>query len=381
MSTPPLIVHLIHHFDVGGLENGMVNLINHIPPDRFRHAIVCMQGFSSYHKRITNPAVKLYALEKKPGKDPAVFYRMARVFRELRPDIVHSRNLSALEGQFVAAICGVAARIHGEHGRDMFDLYGKNWKYNLLRKLARSVVHRYIALSCDLQQWLVDTVGVPRERIRQIYNGVDTERFQPRTSRTIELFPPGFMQGDEIIIGSVGRMAEVKNFPALVQAFLNLISARPDLRRRIRLIIVGEGMSRSICQELINNAGANDIVWLPGERSDIPQLMRAFDLFVLPSLGEGISNTILEAMASGLPVLATDVGGNPELVKEGVTGRLMQPDDPGMLAQIVLDYIENPDRLQQHGQAARKRVEASFSMDSMVRGYINVYDEMLSRPR
>ncbi len=376
---PPLIVHVVHHFDVGGLENGMVNLINRIPEARYRHAVVCMQGYSDYSRRIRHPDVRFFALEKKPGKDFAVHRRLARALRELRPDIVHTRNLSALEGQFVAAWCGVPARVHGEHGRDVFDLHGRKFKYNLLRRLARPLVHRYIALSRDLQEWLVDTVGVKPARIAQIYNGVDIERFQPRTGLRGQFGPPGFAGEDSIVIGSVGRMAAVKDFPTLVRAFLDVIGTRPELRARLRLAIIGEGQSRAACQALAHEAGAGAIVWLPGERADVPELMRGFDLFVLPSLGEGISNTILEAMASGLPVIATRVGGNPELVQAGATGRLIAPGNPAELAQALLDYVDDPARLAREGAAARARVEARFSMDAMVRGYLGVYDEVLAQ--
>lgn len=376
----PLIAHVIHHFDVGGLENGMVNLINRIPEDRYRHAVVCMQGYSDYSRRIRHPDVKFFALDKKPGKDFGVYRRMARVLRELKPDIVHTRNLSALEGQFAAAWCGVPARVHGEHGRDVFDLHGKNRKYNLLRKLARPLVHRYIALSRDLRQWLIDTVGVAPERIAQIYNGVDIERFHARDGARSAFGPPGFAGGEQIVIGSVGRMAVVKDFPTLVRAFLDVVAARPELRAKLRLAIVGDGQSRPACQALADEAGASDIVWLPGERDDVAELMRGFDLFVLPSLGEGISNTILEAMASGLPVVATHVGGNPELVEDGVTGRLVSPGNPQALAQALLDYVDDPARLARQGAAARARVEANFSMDAMVRGYLGVYDEVRARP-
>ena len=377
--APPLIVHVVHHFDVGGLENGMVNLINRIPQDRYRHAVVCMQGYSDYSQRIRHPGVNFFALDKKPGKDLGVYRRMARVLRELKPDIVHTRNLSALEGQFVAAWCGVPARVHGEHGRDVFDLHGKNRKYNLLRKLARPLVHRYIALSRDLEQWLVETVGVKPERIAQIYNGVDIERFRPRNQPRGEFGPAGFASGEHVVIGSVGRMAEVKDFPTLVRAFLDVVGRRPEWRSRLRLVIVGDGASRARCQAMVDQAQAGDIVWLPGERSDVPELMSGFDLFVLPSLGEGISNTILEAMASGLPVLATRVGGNPELVEQGVTGRLIPPGDAASLAQALLEYGDDPARLVAQGSAARARVEANFSMDAMVRGYLGAYDEVLAR--
>ena len=120
---------------------------------------------------------------------------------------------------------------------------------------------------------------------------------------------------------------------------------------QIRLIIVGEGNSRQACIELLREAGAEALAWLPGERADVPELMRAMDLFVLPSLGEGISNTILEAMSTGLPVVATRVGGNEELVKEDITGTLVPPDEPAALTKAILEYYRNPDLLVDHGRA------------------------------
>ncbi len=379
---PPLIAHIVHRFDVGGLENGMVNLLNRISPARYRHAVICLDGYGDYRLRITNPAVTFFALHKRPGKDLGLYRRLAATLRGLAPDLVHTRNLSALEGQFVAAWCGVPARVHGEHGRDVFDLEGKNRKYNLLRKLARPFIHRYIAVSQDLERWLVETVAVPRARIRQIYNGVDTERFRPATgprrASPCPGMPASFAEGETVLIGSVGRMAAVKDFPTLVRAFARVVATRPALRARLRLAIVGEGPARQACLELARAAGLADQVWLPGERTDVPELLRAMDVFVLPSLGEGVSNTILEAMASGLPVIATRVGGNPELVEEGVTGRLVPPGDPEALARALLEYLDDPARLAREGRAARARVEARFSMGAMVRAYLGVYDDLLA---
>jgi len=374
---PPLIVHVVQHFGVGGLENGMVNLLNHMPPERYRHAIVCLDGYTDFRHRLQRNDVQFFALNQRPGHDFKLYGRLFKLLRELRPDLVHTRNLSALESQFVATAAGVKARVHGEHGRDVFDLHGKNRKYNLLRKLARPLVHHYISVSKDLASWLEQTVGVERQRITQIYNGVDSVRFHPRQDARAPIGPAGFMQGSELLIGSVGRMAQVKDFPTLVRAFVRLLEAQPELRERLRLVIVGEGGSRAECLELLRAANAEQLAWLPGERSDVAEIMGALDIFVLPSLGEGISNTILEAMASGLPVVATQVGGNPELVEHGQTGKLVPPGDAAALAQALLEYIEDNGKIQSHGRAARTKIDAGFSMAAMVRSYLGVYDGVL----
>src|SRR5665647_460550 len=188
----PLIVHVIHRFDVGGLENGVVNLINHMPADRYRHAIVCLQGYTDFRKRLKQDNVEIYDMAKHDGHDFGLYVRLFRIFRQLRPAIVHTRNLSALESQVVAALAGVRSRVHGEHGRDIYELHGKNWKYKLLRKLVRPLVGHYIAVSKDLRNWLINTVGVAPNNVSQIYNGVDNIRFNPAQTQHISSAPPGF---------------------------------------------------------------------------------------------------------------------------------------------------------------------------------------------
>jgi len=378
-TDAPLIVHVIHRFGVGGLENGIVNLINNMPEERYRHAIVCLQGYTDFHKRLQRDNVAIHDMAKRDGHDPGVYLRLFRIFRQLRPAIVHTRNLSAMEAQTVAALAGVPGRVHGEHGRDTYDLHGRNRKYNLLRRGVRPFIGHYIAVSQDLQNWLTSAVGVEQSHISQIYNGVDSVRFHPAQTPRTQLGPPGFADEDSIVIGSVGRMAAVKDYPNLTLAFLRLLELAPALRDRLRLVIVGEGESREFCLRLLEKYGAGHLAWLPGERADIPALMAAMDIFVLPSLGEGISNTILEAMATGLPVIATRVGGNPELVQEGVTGRLVPPMDSEALAQALLHYARDADRRHAHGRAAREIIDRQFSIPAMVQGYLSVYDRLPQR--
>ena len=377
VRQPPLIVHLIHHLGVGGLENGLVNLINHIPPERYRHAIVCLKGYSDFRQRIKRKDVEIVALNKREGQDFGLYLNLFRTLRRMKPDIVHTRNLGTMEGQVIAALAGARTRIHGEHGRDIFDLYGKNRKYNILRKAISPFVNHFIAVSRDLESWLASTVGAPSSRINQIYNGVDTLRFQPRSKKGFIGGPKGFFTERSFVIGSVGRMAEVKSYPSLVQAFLMLLRKEPALQERLRLLVVGDGNTRHKCMDMLREAGAQAFAWLPGERSDIPELMQAMDLFVLPSLGEGISNTILEAMSTGLPVIATQVGGNVELVREGVTGMLIPPGEPASISDAILKYYTNPDLRVHHGQAARQHIESAFSIEAMTASYLQVYDKAL----
>ena len=378
-SYAPLVAHIIQRLAVGGLENGVVNLINHMPEDRYRHIIVCLAHSTDYARRLKTQNVPVMALHQRPGQDFSVHRRLLRLLRNLRPDVVHTRNLSGLEFQAIAAVAGVRARVHGEHGRDMQDLTGRSVKYKLFRKAFRPFVHHYTAVSMDLAHWLVDTIRIRPDRVTQIYNGVDSKKFRPRTGKRDDVLPAGFLRANSLVVGTIGRMQTVKNQLMLVHAYLHLIQRDREARERLRLVIVGDGPSRNTCLEILRASGAEALAWVPGERANIPELIRAFDLFVLPSLAEGISNSILEAMASGLPVIATCVGGNPELVIDGQTGLLVPADNPVTMAAAIEGYLHNQSKLIEHGMAGRKRVEKYFSIDSMISGYMSLYDDVLNR--
>ncbi|MDC8756862.1 TIGR03088 family PEP-CTERM/XrtA system glycosyltransferase [Janthinobacterium fluminis] len=381
VAPAPLIVHLIHQLGVGGLENGLVNLINHMPPERYRHAIVCLKESTSFHRRITRPGVEIISLNKREGKDWGHYLRLYQTLRRLRPQLIHTRNLGSIEGQLLAAVAGVKCRVHGEHGRDMADLHGRSLKYNLLRQMLRPLVGHFIAVSGDLQRWLVERIGAQPARVTHIGNGVDSLLFHPRLGPPAAVGPPGFLCENAFVVGSVGRMVDVKDFATLVRAFLLLLRAEPGPRTRLRLLIVGAGPCRADCIAMLQQAGAGALAWLPGERDDIAQLMRAMDLFVLPSLAEGSSNTILEAMASALPVVATAVGGNVDLVQAGWTGALVPPRSPELLAEAIARYYRTPDLGPRHGARARRQILAEHGLPAMAHAYLAVYDAMTAPRR
>jgi sugar transferase (PEP-CTERM/EpsH1 system associated) len=375
----PLIAHVIYRFDVGGLENGLVNLINHMPAQLFRHAIVSLTDHSDFRERLKRDDISVFTLHKPPGNSPATVLKLWRLFRRLRPDIVHTRNIAALDATVPAALAGVPVRIHGEHGRDVDDLDGANTRRQLVRRLYKPFVHQYIALSGDLARYLRDKIGVPYSRIAQIYNGVDSSLFHPPAGCREEVPHPGFSGPGQFVIGTVGRMQEVKDQLTLARAFVRLLQIMPGAQERLRLVMVGDGPLRERVSAVLAEAGADRYAWLPGKRDDVARIMRSFDLFVLPSLAEGISNTILEAMATGLPVLATEVGGNPELVRVGETGTLVPRDDPESMALGLRAYAESAELCRRHGAEARRTVETKFGMEAMVNAYLKVYDTWLAK--
>ena len=379
-AARPLVAHVIHKMALGGLEKGLITLINRL--GQYRHAIIAMTTIDyDFARGIEAPGTDLIALNKKAGQDPGVYVKLWRMLRRMQPHIVHSRNIGALEAQCAAFAARVPVRIHGEHGRDMHDLDGKNARYRLVRRAMSPFVQEYIALSADLAGWLTESIGIRTRRVHQIYNGVNNARFFPSagSNRRRGLDSGGVIDESSFVIGSVGRMQAVKDHLSLVEAFVSLVRSRPEWRSKLRLMIVGDGPLRALCAKRLQSAGVSDLAWLPGERTDVPELMRAMDVFALPSLAEGISNTVLEAMATGIPVVATRVGGNAELVEDGRNGTIVPVSDIPALASALARYVENPELTAAEGKAARQRVDAHFSVEAMVNAYASVYDSALAR--
>jgi sugar transferase (PEP-CTERM/EpsH1 system associated) len=378
MNDPrPLVLHVVYRFAVGGLENGVVNLINRMPRSQWRHGVVALTEISdAFRARIERDDVDCVSLRKPPGHGLRVYPQLHALFRARKPAIVHTRNLAALEAVVPAWFAGVPVRVHGEHGRDVSDLDGSNRRYQWVRRAYRPFVQQYVALSHDLESYLVDRVGVPRQRVEHVYNGVDSERFRPAGARFAAPGSP-FSDAQLFVVGTVGRLEAVKDQANLVRAFVRARALSPAAAARLRLVLVGDGPERGRIEQLARDAGALDSVWFAGERRDVPELMRSLDCFVLPSLAEGISNTLLEAMACGLPAVATRVGANADLMEEGRCGRLVPAADPDALAQALLAYLAAPDEARRHGAEARRIVERRFSLDRMVADYERIYVRLL----
>jgi sugar transferase (PEP-CTERM/EpsH1 system associated) len=289
---------------------------------------------------------------------------------------VHTRNLAPLEACVPAWAAGARVRVHGEHGWDVGDVGAGNRSHRLTRRLYRPFVTHYVALSRHIEAYLRTSIGVPPGAITQIYNGVDLQRFSAPSLARSSIAGSPFNGPEFWVFGTVGRLAAVKDQAALIRALARLHRLSSAARQRARLVIVGDGPLRAELQQLAEDEGVARAVWLPGMRNDIAQVMSGLDVFALPSLIEGISNTLLEAMSSGRAVVASAVGGNVELLDDGVSGTLFTPDDSEALDAALLRYFGDAALAQRHGAAARTAVEARFSLDRMVRDYAALYERL-----
>lgn len=375
MAALPLVLHVLYRFDTGGLENGVVNLINRL--HGYRHAVLALDHCApAFCQRVQRADTEFISLHKPPGQTLKMAPRFLAELRRLQPALVHTRNLAALEMQLPAWWHGVLARVHGEHGWDMSDLGGVSAKARWTRRFYRHFVHRQVALSGDLERYLLQRVGVPAAQVARICNGVDVDRFAAHRER-LPLDGSPFNDPGLFVVGTVGRMQAVKAQTLLVEAFVQAVQSQPGLRERLRLVLVGDGPLRRDCEERLDAAGLRALAWLPGERRDVPDFMAHFSAFALPSLQEGISNTILEAMACARAVLATRVGGNEELVEEGITGALVPAGEPPRIAECLRAWAGEPERVSAMGHAARLRAEQRFSLQAMVGAYDDLYRGLL----
>lgn len=375
----PLVMHVVHHLVTGGMENGLVNLINHMAPGAYRHLVVCIEDFSEFRQRIQRADVEVMALNRSRIGTLQLRRALFDICRRLRPAIVHTRNRSGLDALLPARLAGVRHSVHGEHGWDVDNLHGEHWKPRLLRRLHSPLVDRYVVVSKDIERYLVTQVGIRPGRVTQVCNGVDTARFSPVEAPDMDWLPESFRGDARVRIGSVGRIQPVKNQAMLLHAFAALLQQAPSLSEKVRLVLVGDGPLLSDLRAMAQSLGVAQQCFLPGGFNDVPRVLRALDLFVLPSLNEGISNTILEAMATQLPVLASAVGGNVELVPDGSAGSLFDPHDQAGLTRLLADYLSDDGMRRARGAQARRLALERYSLGRMVDGYRTVYDRLLLR--
>jgi sugar transferase (PEP-CTERM/EpsH1 system associated) len=298
--------------------------------------------------------------------------------RELKPRIVHTRNIGTLDCAPVAWLAGVPVRIHGEHGWDVHDPDGTSRKYAFIRRAFNPFVTRFVTVSQDLQRWLIDRIGIRAGKVVQICNGVDTVKFRPRSEAPAAPLPPERFPPGCVVVGSTLRFQAIKDPLNLVKAFI-------DLRKRlrgvadVRLLMVGDGPLREAALAMLEAAQEQGAAWLPGSSDDVPALLRAMDVYVLGSLREGISNTVLEAMATGVPLVVTATGGNVELVEANVVGQHVPVGDASALADALLPYVTDAKLRHGHGVAARARAEREYSLARMMRDYGELYRALAAR--
>jgi sugar transferase (PEP-CTERM/EpsH1 system associated) len=354
---------------MGGTELGVVKLVNALSAQHFLGAVCSSRPADEAVRQMLDPRIPLFEFDRRDGNDPRFVMQLARVFRRERPDIVHSHSWGTLcEGLAAARLARVPVFIHGEHGT--METRPRNIT---IQRWAWARADAVLSVSSRLADDLARTIGFPRQRIHVIRNGIDTNRFHPH-NRLDARRAFGLAESD-LVLGSIGRLVPVKDHSTFVESLAVLRSRG----LRCKALVAGDGpLLGELRQQVAAHQLDGDVSFL-GNRQDIHTVLAACDIFVLTSTSEGLPNTVLEAMATGLPVVSTHVGGVVELVDDGRTGLLVRPGDPGSLAG-ALEQLARDHRMRVGmGLAGRQRALDEFSLETMTHAYEEMYSSFFAR--
>ena len=363
------VLYLITELDVGGAQTALLRLLTGLDRDRFSPTVVCLyNGDATVARQIRALGIPVTDLGMNAKWRWDAFWRLYRLLRRKRPAILHTWMFHAnIPGRVLGRLAGVPIVISSERtmGQE------RRWRYWLSRITDR-LTDRVICVAGRVADFAAQTIGISPDKLVVIHNGIPLEDFQPG-DRVVARAGLG-IPTSACVVGTVGRLHPVKGTSYLLEAFADLAPGHAEAI----LLLVGDGPQRTQLEELARCLGVSERVRFLGNRSDVSRLLQAMDVFVLASVWEGMPNAALEAMAVGLPVVATGVGGTPEAVVDGETGLLVPPRDPDGLAQAIARLLRDPELWRTMGQAGRRRVEQHFSVEQMVRQTERLYEELLS---
>jgi sugar transferase (PEP-CTERM/EpsH1 system associated) len=363
------VAQVVHNLDVGGQERVVISLLDGLDPARYRSVLVCLRDGGPLLGDVHNRDTRVYALRKADQFDAACLARLMRVLRHERVDVLHCHNHGPLVyGALARPVARTRALVYTAHGK-----YSAARIRTAALGWARRTVDCVVAVSEDAHRVSVERGGVPADRVTTIINGIDVTRFENAGMRAQTRARLG-LDDAEFVFGIVARLTPVKDHRTLLEAFARVLRDRPAAR----LVIVGGGEIEGEVRAAVSELGLEKRAVLLGERKDVPELMSAFDAFVLSSYSEGLSITLLEAMAAGLPVVATRVGGNAEIVLDGETGLLVEPRDATALAAAMGSMIDATARADDMGTRGRERVREHFGERAMVQRYQDLYERLLA---
>ncbi len=363
------VCHLVYSFDIGGLERVIANCIGALDKNAYRHSIIALTEVGDFISEIDG-VVEHYSLNKKSGHDFLIHLKLYKILKEIRPDILHSYNLSTIEYQWLTSFLDIQLRIHAEHGRDSYDMNGTVKKYQLLRRVMSPFIDHFVTVSQDLHHWLRYDVLIPEKKLLLITNGIDTDYYRPDDIKSEH---KGIYKG-KFIFGHVSRLHPIKNQEFLIESFNKACTLSSSFRESCLLIIVGDGPDKDKLKKLVdNNENLKDKIIFTGSKSNVREYYSIFDVFVMSSLAEGVPMTLLESMSMGVPHLVTSVGGIKEVVEEGITGISLCDEDKDTYHEKMVELFENKNNLTTLSQNSRLRVTSSYSQKNMVGSYNRIY--------
>jgi sugar transferase (PEP-CTERM/EpsH1 system associated) len=369
------VLHVIPRLGMGGTEHGVLKVMTGLGEEEFEQRICAVRGMDATFADQMNVAAKTYLAGSPRAGFQFPLFRLAKIMRQFRPHIVHTRNFGALEGVAAARMARVPVAIHSEHGYELEIMKGLPFRRRVLCRALFGMTDAVFTVTADLRDYHAKQSWLAARKISVIHNGVNTNVFSPRPECAQQTREALQIPQDRLVIGSVGRLVPIKDHATLLRAAELLVRQG----KNIHLLIVGSGPEQT---KLDAYAAASPELagrtTFTGSSDRVAQLLNAMDVFALPSINEGMSNTLLEAMACGLPIVATKAGGNSELADEGRSAYLFPVRDVHALSQILGRLVDAPEIRSVFGKAARLRALQQFSLANMVEQYRGLYLRLAS---
>ncbi|BCN27296.1 glycosyltransferase [Vibrio alfacsensis] len=368
------VCHLVYSFDIGGLERVIANCITTLDKDHYHHSIIALTEIGSFISEI-DVDIDSYSLNKISGHDFKSHLKLYDLLKKIKPDVLHSYNLSTIEYHWLAPLVGVKLRVHAEHGRDSYDINGSVTKYKILRRVMSPFINRFIAVSEDLSDWLKYEVHIYNKKVVLINNGIDTEYYRPNPSD----LPLKHSFAEKFVFGHVSRLHPIKNQAFIIDSFIEACRQSPHFDQNCILVIVGDGPDKEKLEQRV--AGCPEIadkIIFTGAKTNVRDYYDAFDVFVMASLAEGIPMTLLESMSMSVPHLVTAVGGIKEVTVSQVTGVSIPNDELDTYSSKMVELFENKQDLESFSDNSRKRIVKYYSQDAMVESYHQLYQTAIN---
>lgn len=360
------VLYLVLDMDLGGLQRIANLLIHRIDRKQFTPYLCCLDRGGLFSQQSKSNSVKTYVLQRRPGPfDMKLFKKLYSILKANQIDVIHSHNGCTLYAALAGKLARVKGIVHTDHGR----LVPDRWGAIIEDRISSFFIDKFIGVSEELTEYLASKVRINRKKLMTIINGVDTERFKPINLAQQKMLKKAIGLNDrDKIIGTVCRLDPIKNLEFLINYMPSICEAVPECK----LLIVGDGPHKEHLIAHTRNLGLESKVIFLGRKADIENILPLFDIYVNTSLSEGTSMTILEAMACGLPIVASAVGGNKKLVGSS-NGRLFLLNDSEGFKGNIIELFKRPELLDEMGKNSRRKVKDLFSLEQMVKQYEQLY--------
>lgn len=344
-----------------------ISLLEGLDQSRFRPQVCCFDVVGPLADRLVEKEIPVHFLQRKPGVDLSYPFKLARLMRREAIDVLHLHNPTALfYGTLAGKIARISRIIYTEHGRD----FSSSWKIKKTNRILSNRVNEIVAVAEYGRKYLISEEGFVPRRVQKIYNGVESKAFTNKSEIRREILRSLELKGYARIIGIVARLDPIKNHAGLIKAMVRVSSVIPQAV----LLIIGDGPLRAKLEEQVSEVGLKKNIMFLGSRSDVPKLLSILDVFVLSSLSEGLPLTLIEACAAGKPIVTTAVGGNPEVVENGVNGLLVPSENVEALSAAIIALLSDRRKAQQMGIRSWERFKKFFTVKTMVKNYQNLYE-------